>query len=129
MKVELHPYFSQVPLVKFCHSKGIHVTAYSPLGQGRQKSPVVLDDPKISDIAKSLGEHVTPAQVILAWIMERGIVAIPKSVTESRIKENHASLSVQLSKEQMEEIDSVNIDKRFILGWVKDQFKETQTNL
>ena len=55
--------------------------------------------------------------------MKKGMIAIPKTV--SRLKENFLSQKINLSEQQINVIDSLNEDKRFTLGWVNDQFKET----
>ncbi|KAI8520197.1 hypothetical protein Bbelb_034540 [Branchiostoma belcheri] len=90
-QVELHPYLVQQKLVDYCKSKDVVITAYSPLGSpGRDFAQPgearVLEDPVVLDIAKNHGK--TPAQVLLRYHLDRGIVVIPKSVTPSRIKEN-----------------------------------------
>ena len=68
------------------------------------------------------GENVSAAQVILRWLTQRGIFVIPKTVSEERLKENRNSLFINLSEEQIKQIDSLNVNKRYILGWVKNQF-------
>lgn len=83
-QVELHPTFNQTELVEFCETKNIKVTAYSPLGMG---------DELKNDVVLKLAEKytVSPAQVILNWIMARGIVAIPKSSNPDNIRDNFNS--------------------------------------
>eukprot|EP00871_Galdieria_phlegrea_P004221 jgi/Galph1/47/GphlegSOOS_G4792.1 len=82
-QIEAHPYNQREDLKNFCESRGIHVTAYAPLGSGKDGP---LQDPVIRSFAEQLGK--TPAQIILAWGIQRGTSVIPKSVTPSRIKEN-----------------------------------------
>ncbi|MFJ9952185.1 aldo/keto reductase [Kitasatospora sp. NPDC091207] len=81
-QVELHPYFPQDELRAFHARHGIATEAWSPLGQGKE----LLAEPALVRIAAKHGRTV--AQVVLRWHLQSGIVAIPKSVTPSRIKEN-----------------------------------------
>ena len=106
--MECHPYLSQAKLLDFCRKRGITLTAYSPLGEPQSSlypltphslapgSPdrpwakpgdiSLLQDPKLKDIATKYSK--TPAQVVLRWQVQRGVIAIPKSVTPARIEEN-----------------------------------------
>ncbi|KAF4588498.1 hypothetical protein EYR40_010049 [Pleurotus pulmonarius] len=80
-QVELHPYLAQSELVEYCRNKGILVTAYTPTGYQN-----VLTDPVIVDLAGKYG--VSAAQIVLAWHVARGIVAVPKSSNKERQKHN-----------------------------------------
>lgn len=62
------------------------VEAYSPLGNNIYSLPMAIEDPAITELAGKLGK--TPAQVVLSWVVQRGIVVLTKSVTPSRIKSN-----------------------------------------
>ena len=100
-QIELHPYFSQEELRKVHEELGIVTEAWSPLGQGGE----LLNDPVIVEIA---GKHgVSPAQVVLAWHLAKGIVAIPKSVTPARIAENFAAANVTLDAADIAAIDGL----------------------
>ncbi|MCG6496173.1 aldo/keto reductase [Kitasatospora sp. A2-31] len=81
-QVELHPYFPQEELRAFHAEHGIATEAWSPLGQGKD----LLAEPALLQIAEKHGRTV--AQVVLRWHLQNGVIAIPKSVTPSRIKEN-----------------------------------------
>lgn len=83
-QVECHPYFPQWDLVEFCRENGIVVQAGAPLGHGLD--PKVRDDPVIAAIAQRV--HKTPAQVALAWAVQRGTAFLVTSRTASRIQEN-----------------------------------------
>ena len=83
-QVECHPYFPQWDLLEFCRENGIVVQAGAPLGHGMD--PKVLDDPVITAIAQRV--HKTPAQVALAWAVQRGTAFLVTSRTASRIQEN-----------------------------------------
>jgi diketogulonate reductase-like aldo/keto reductase len=84
VQVECHPYFPQWDLLGFCRENGIVVQAGAPLGHGLD--PKVLDDPVIAAIAQRV--HKTPAQVALAWAVQRGTAFLVTSRTASRIQEN-----------------------------------------
>ncbi|PLS14984.1 aldo/keto reductase [Bacillus sp. M6-12] len=105
-QVELHPRLSQVELRKFCAGHTIAVEAWSPLGRGQ-----LLEEPTINHIAKKHGK--TPAQVLLRWHLQNGIVVIPKSITPSRIEENAHLFDFELSLDEMQQIDALNMNERF----------------
>ena len=101
-QVELHPFFNQSELREFNASKGILTQAWSPLGQGGE----LLESPVIAQIAAKHG--ATPAQVVIAWHLAIGNVVIPKSVTESRIRENYAALDVSLDETDVQAINGLD---------------------
>lgn len=101
-QVELHPFFNQAELRAFNASKGILTQAWSPLGQGGE----LLEHPAIAEIAAK--HKATPAQVVIAWHLAIGNVVIPKSVTESRIRENYAALDVRLDAADIEAINGLD---------------------
>ncbi|KAA8650539.1 hypothetical protein EYZ11_002084 [Aspergillus tanneri] len=82
-QIENHPSLPQQEIVDFCKEKGIHVTAYSPLGS--TGSPLFSAEP-IVEVAKKKG--VTPATILLSWHIARGSSVLAKSVTPSRIEDN-----------------------------------------
>ena len=84
VQVECHPYFPQWDLLDFCREHGIVVQAGAPLGHGLD--PKVLDDPVITAIAERVRK--TPAQVALAWAVQRGSAFLVTSRTAARIREN-----------------------------------------
>ncbi len=77
----LHPYLVQEDLVQYCHGKGIVVVAYTPTG-----TDVVRKDPVMIELAEKYNATLT--QVVLAWHLARGVVAVPKSADEGQQKEN-----------------------------------------
>ncbi len=101
-QVELHPFFNQSELREFNASKGILTQAWSPLGQGGE----LLESPVIAQIAAK--HNATPAQVVIAWHLAIGNVVIPKSVTESRIRENYAALEVSLDETDVQAINGLD---------------------
>nr|WP_304523657.1 aldo/keto reductase [Actinocorallia sp. API 0066] len=106
-QIELHPYLTQTELRAYHARHGIATEAWSPLGQGRG----LLDDPVLARIA---AEHDrSPAQIVLRWHYQSGDIAIPKSVTPSRIKENHTITDFALTPTEMTTIDDLNRNERF----------------
>ena len=101
-QVELHPYFSQEALRAVHAEYGIATQAWSPLGNGSD----LLQNPVLAEIAERHG--ATPAQVVLAWHLAKGTVAIPKSATPSRIEENLASVNVKLTAEDIAAVDALS---------------------
>ncbi len=82
--VESHPYLPEWELLEFCNKNGIVLQAFAALGHSTE--PKLLDDPVITSIAKRVNK--TPAQVLLAWAVQRGTALLTTSKTPSRIKEN-----------------------------------------
>ncbi|CAK9151440.1 unnamed protein product [Ilex paraguariensis] len=87
-QVECHPSWQQTKLLEFCKSKGVHLSAYSPLGSPGTTwlKSEVLKHPVLVLVAEKLGK--TPAQVALRWGLQMGHSVLPKSTHEERIKEN-----------------------------------------
>jgi len=120
-QVELHPLLQQPALLADCTAKGIHITAYSPLGSMDRPAvvkaadaPVLLENPVIGAIAAEHG--CTPAQVLLAWHLQRGISTIPKSVTPARLRENLAAVSIELSEADQQRIAALDENIRLVDG-------------
>ena len=84
VQVETHPYLPEWGLLDFCREHGIVVQAFAPLGHALE--PKVVDDPVITAIAKRISK--TPAQVALAWAVQRGTAYLTTSTTRSHIQEN-----------------------------------------
>ncbi|MFE9427338.1 aldo/keto reductase [Kitasatospora sp. NPDC006697] len=105
-QVELHPYFPQNELRAFHAEHGIATEAWSPLGQGGD----LLSEPALAKIAAKHGRTV--AQVVLRWHLQNGGIAIPKSVTPSRIRENLEVTGFELDAADLAEIASVATGKR-----------------
>lgn len=106
-QVELHPWLNQRPLVEYCRSKGIQVEAYSPLLSGHLR--------EVKELAPIAARYrKTPAQVVLRWDLQNGVVCIPKSVHANRIQENAGIFDFVLSAEDMAAIDALDRGHRFL---------------
>lgn len=105
-QVELHPMLQQNELRDYCLKNGIAIEAWSPLMQGGE----ALTNPIITELAEKHSK--TSAQVILRWHLQRGVIAIPKSITPSRIQENFDVFNFELSTDDMNSIASLNENKR-----------------
>ncbi|MCI2237091.1 aldo/keto reductase [Paenibacillus sp. TRM 82003] len=99
-QVELHPTFQQRDLVEDSRDRGIVVEAYSPLGQGAD-----LDAPAV--LAAARAHDATPAQVVLAWHLQRGHVVIPKSSRRDRLEENLAAAGLHLDDDEVDAITAL----------------------
>lgn len=100
-QIELHPWLTRDPLIKYCEANGIILQAFSPLARAKR-----LGDPVLNEIAAQA--NATPAQVLIAWDLARGFVTLPKSVKELRMKENLDGASVKLTAEQVKRLDALN---------------------
>jgi len=128
-QIELHPLLHQNELLRFCKTEEIHVTAYSPLGSPdrsaglkAENEPNLFEHPIIKDIAAKHG--CSPAQIMVAWAMERGTAVIPKSVNAGRIAQNLQSTKIQLSAEDLQKMAHSDRHFRYVTGafWA---FKES----
>ncbi|ETT47466.1 2,5-didehydrogluconate reductase [Paenibacillus sp. FSL H8-237] len=104
-QVEFHPLLTQRELLKYANEQGIQLEAWSPLMQGN------LDLPLLKELAEKYGK--TPAQIVLRWDLQQGVITIPKSVHADRIKENAGFFDFTLSDEDVKAIEGLNKDHRF----------------
>ena len=104
-QVEFHPYFTQEPLRNYLASASIQMESWSPLMNAE-----ILTDETINAIADETGK--SPAQIVIRWNIEHGVVTIPKSVTPHRIEENINVFDFSLTEAQINRIDALNQDKR-----------------
>ncbi len=100
-QVQMHPYFPDTSTLDYDRSRGIVTEAWSPLGRGRE----LLQEPVILDVAKS--HEATPAQVVLAWHIARGVVPIPKSATLERQVSNLGALDITLTPDEVASITAL----------------------
>jgi alcohol dehydrogenase (NADP+) len=106
VQVESHPYLPETELLEFCKEKGIVFLAFAPLGHGM--TPGLLEDPVISAVAKRVGK--TPAQVLLAWAMQRGTAVLTTPKSAARATENFDI--VRLPQDAFDEINRIQIRQR-----------------
>jgi alcohol dehydrogenase (NADP+) len=107
VQVEAHPYLPEAELLEFCNQKGIVFLAFAPLGHGLKPGP--LEDPVVSAIAPRVGK--TPAQVLLAWAVQRGTALLTTPRTAARARENF-SISA-LPEDAFDEINRIQTRQRF----------------
>ncbi|CAG9559406.1 unnamed protein product [Danaus chrysippus] len=117
-QVEINPTLTQHKLVDFCKKLSVIPIAYTPLGLLSGARPefvgkdVIKTDPKLEKIAEKYGK--TKAQVVLRYLIQRGIPVIPKSFTKSRIEENLNIFDFELNQDEMSIVDSYNLDHRCV---------------
>ncbi|KXZ54115.1 hypothetical protein GPECTOR_5g217 [Gonium pectorale] len=107
-QVEVHPFLQRRELVAYCRQRGIVVEAYSPLSKGSK-----LADPRVTSVAERLG--VTPAQVLLRWSLQHGLVPLPKSTHPQRQAANLDVRSFELSAGDMAVLDGC--EEGLVTGW------------
>ena len=101
-QVEFHPWFQRPDLVDFCHDTDTVVEAAAPLARTQ-----VFDDPVVEEVADSYG--VSPAQVVLKWAIERGVVVLPKSTSPAHVRQN-ADLDWSIAEEDRRALDGRDRD-------------------
>ena len=106
-QIELHPLFQQRPQHTWNALHKIHTESWSPLAQGGEG---VFDQEIIQTLAKKYQK--TPAQIVIRWHLDSGLIVIPKSVTPKRIDENFAVFDFKLEKEELKAITALDKGKR-----------------
>lgn len=102
-QIELHPAFAQRPIREFAASKGIAIEAWGPLGQGKYD---LFGMPPVVEAARAHG--VTPAQAVIRWHLQSGIIVFPKSNSRERMAENFDVFGFELSAAEMAAIDGLD---------------------
>jgi len=129
LQIECHAYWPQNELVGFCKERNITITAYGPLGSPnlyeymtpasaslglpepkRENFPSLLDDAVVLKIAAKHSK--TPGQIVLRWLIQRGIAVIPKSSNAGRLKENLEVFDFALSADEFDELSKLSTRKR-----------------
>lgn len=107
VQVEAHPYLPETALQEFCNGKGITLLAFAPLGHGIRPGPI--EDPIVLSIAERVGK--TPAQVLLAWAVQRGTAILTTAKTAARAKENFDITA--LPQDAFDEINNIQTRQRY----------------
>ncbi|RZJ19002.1 MAG: aldo/keto reductase [Brevundimonas sp.] len=118
-QIEYHPYLSQKTLIATAAELGSSITAWSPLAQGQ-----IADDAVIGAIAAAHGK--TPGQVTLRWIIQQGVIAIPRTTKESRARENFGIFDFQLTPDEMARITALARPDGRLGDWLDDAFQWDQ---
>lgn len=118
-QVEYHPYLSQKTLIETARELGSSLTAWSPLAQGK-----IADDAVIGEIAKAHGK--ANGQVVLRWIIQQGVIAIPRTAKESRAAENFDIFDFELSAEEMARIHALARADGRLGDWLDAAFQWDQ---
>lgn len=104
-QLEFHPWLVQPELQEFCGKNNIQYEAWSPLMQGK-----IFEQDIVNDIAKKYGK--SPAQIVLRWDLQHGIITIPKSVKEDHIKSNIDIFDFELDEADVKAIDKLDKSER-----------------
>jgi 2,5-diketo-D-gluconate reductase B len=108
LQVEYHPFLSQAPMLAYLRGKGIPLTAYAPLAQGRAAS-----DPTLAFLGHKHG--CSAAQMAVAWLLDQeGVIVIPKAARPESQKANLDALGTQLDDEDRAAIAALPKDQRFV---------------
>lgn len=102
-QIELHPAFAQRPIREYAASKGIAIEAWGPLGQGKYD---LFEMPAVADAARAHG--VSPAQAVIRWHLQHGIIVFPKSNSRERIAQNFDVFGFELTAAEMAAIDGLD---------------------
>ena len=118
LQIECHPHLSQEKLIRFAREAGIRVSAFSCLGgasyislEMATKGDLLFENDKIQTICQK--HDKTAAQVMLRWSIQRNTLPINKSSSRERMDENRGVFDFYLTKEEMESIDSLNLNRRY----------------
>ncbi|HEY8661235.1 MAG TPA: aldo/keto reductase [Hanamia sp.] len=102
-QVETHPFYQQIETQTFLQENKVQIESWGPFAEGKNN---IFHNELLLSIGRKYNKTI--AQVILRWLTQRGIIAIPKSVRKERIEENFNSLDFELSAEDMEAIKSLD---------------------
>ncbi len=108
-QIESHPRLTNCELIDLCKENDIAVQVWSPLGGGKTAAELLANETLVN-IGKKYGK--TPAQVIIRWDLQRGVIVLPKSSHQDRIKQNFDVFDFELSAEDMATIFDMNTNTR-----------------
>lgn len=107
-QIETHPFHQQIETQKFLQENNVQIESWGPFAEGKND---IFKNELLAAIGKKYNKTI--AQVILRWLTQRGIIAIPKSVRKERMEENFNSLDFELSLEDMEVIEKLDTNKSY----------------
>ncbi|XP_049738044.1 1,5-anhydro-D-fructose reductase [Elephas maximus indicus] len=127
-QIECHPYLTQRNLIRFCQSRDVSVTAYRPLG-GSCEGVDLMDDPVIKTIAQK--HNKSPAQILIRFQIQRGVIVIPKSVNPKRIQENiqEGVFDFELAEQEVDELLCLDRDFRMARFPIAENHKDYPFNI
>ncbi|CAG2169007.1 unnamed protein product [Oppiella nova] len=102
-QIEVNPYLTEECLVRFCQKSGIQVVAYSPFSKGNQ---TLMNEPVLKKLAFKY--HKSVPQVIMRWLLQRGIAIVPGTIHKERLIENINVFDFKLSEKEMLRISRLN---------------------
>ena len=102
-QIETHPFHQQIETQKFLQENNVQIESWGPFAEGKNN---IFHNELLHSVGRKYNKTI--AQVILRWLTQRGIVAIPKSVRKERMEENFNSLDFELSSEDMESIQTLD---------------------
>jgi len=105
-QVETHPFCQQIEAAKFLRENGVQIESWGPFAEGRNQ---LFSNPVLSALAAKQDRSV--AQIVLRWLLQRGVVAIPKSVNAGRIAENFRIFDFELDADDMAVIAALDVGK------------------
>ena len=110
---EAHPYLQNSKLLAYCNYRNVHFQAYSPLGASpsSEEAVVLLEDPILRELAAKY--NATPAQMSIAWALQRGTSVVVKSVSEHHQRENWDAAQMSLSDDDMAKVARMERNYRF----------------
>ena len=116
-QIELHPYLDASKVIAACKRHGISVTAYCPIARGRVHGDIVLEK-----IGKARKHAKSAVQVALRYLVQQGIIVVPRTNNPERLKENAAIFDFELSKAEMDEIRALASSKGCVVSvsWAPD---------
>ncbi|KQW80896.1 aldo/keto reductase [Brevundimonas sp. Root1279] len=115
-QVEYHPYQKLTTLLETARDLGSSITAWSPLAQGK-----IADDPTINEIGKAHGKSA--GQITLRWLIQQGVIAIPRTTKVSRAQESFDIFDFELSAEEMQRIHALARPDGRLGDWLDKDFQ------
>ena len=105
-QIEAHPFYQRTEAQRFLQDNGVQMEGWAPFAEGKHD---IFRNEVLVGLAQKHGKSV--AQIILRWLTQRGVVAIPKSVRKERIEENFAVFDVDLSQDDMQAIAALDLNE------------------